>query len=69
MLLIANVIAWPVAYFQILIWLQNFEYHISIDLETFVFATLISFILAMMTVGLKIMKASTKNPVEALRYE
>ena len=69
MLLIANIIAWPVAYIQILNWLQNFEYHINIDFYVFALATLFSFILALMTVGIKILKASNKNPVEALRYE
>jgi len=69
MLLIANIIAWPAAYFQILKWLQNFEYHINIDLYVFALATIISFLLALMTAGIKIVKASYKNPVAALRYE
>jgi len=69
MLIIANIIAWPLAYFQILNWLQNFEYRISIQLYVFVLATGITFLLAIITVGFKIVKASLKNPVEALRYE
>ena len=69
MLLIANIIAWPLAYLQVLSWLQNFEYQINIQLNVFVLATVITFLLAIATVGLKILKATFRNPVEALRYE
>jgi putative ABC transport system permease protein len=69
MLLAANIIAWPLAYLQVLKWLQNFEYSINIQLHVFVLATAITFLLAIATVGFKILKATFRNPVEALRYE
>jgi len=69
MLMIANILAWPLAYIQVLSWLQNFEYRINIHLYIFVIATAITFFLAIVTVGFKILKATFRNPVEALRYE
>ena len=69
MLALANLIAWPLAYLLVLNWLQNFEYQIEIQPYVFILATAITFILAIITVGFKILKTTFRNPVEALRYE
>jgi len=69
MLIIANIIAWPITYIQVSNWLQNFEYHIEINLYVFFIGTLLSLLIAFLAVGVKIIKSSMKNPVDALRYE
>jgi putative ABC transport system permease protein len=69
MLALANLIAWPLAYLLVSNWLLNFEYQIKIQPYVFIMATAITFLLAILTVGFKILKTSFRNPVEALRYE
>ena len=67
--LVANIIAWPIAYFAVDRWLQNFAYRISIGIGTFITAALSAFVIAWLTVGYQAIKAARANPVEALRYE
>jgi len=67
--LIANIIAWPVIYFVMNQWLQNFAYRINIGLGTFVLSGLLALIIALLTVGYQAVKAARANPVDALRYE
>jgi putative ABC transport system permease protein len=67
--LLANIIAWPLAYIAMNQWLQNFAYRISIGLGTFVLASVLALIIALLTVGYQAIKAARANPVEALRYE
>ena len=67
--IIANVLAWPIAYVAMNKWLQNFAYKTSLGLSTFLFATIIALLIALATVAYHAIKASLSNPVEALRYE
>jgi putative ABC transport system permease protein len=66
---IANVIAFPVAYFVLSRWLQNFAYRTTLSLWVFILSALLGFVLAMLTVSFQAIKAATANPVESLRYE
>jgi ABC-type antimicrobial peptide transport system permease subunit len=66
---LANVFAWPVAYWFMRNWLQDFAYRTTIGWELFLMAGLLSFGIALLTVGWQSFSASSKNPVEALRYE
>ena len=66
---IANVIAWPIAYFTMSRWLQDFAHRINIGLSAFVLAGSIVLVLALMTVSYRAIKAARANPVDALRYE
>ena len=66
---IAVLIAWPLAWFVISIFLQNFAYRIEIGLVPFILGGLIVLTIAALTVGYQAVKAATANPVEALRYE
>jgi len=68
-ILIANVIAWPIAYFAMNRWLQDFAHRINISLSTFVLAGLIVLVIALLTVSYQAIKAARANPVDALRYE
>jgi putative ABC transport system permease protein len=67
--LLANIIAWPVAYFLMDNWLDNFAYRISMPWHGFVFAGLLALIIAIITVSSLAFKAANANPVEALKYE
>lgn len=65
----ANIIAWPIAYYAISKWLQNFPYPVGIGLGTFVISTLITLVIALITVGFQSTKAARANPIDSLRYE
>jgi putative ABC transport system permease protein len=69
LILLANVIAWPIAYFTMNRWLQNYAYRIEIGLSAFVLAGLIVLVMALLTAGYQAIKAARANPVDALRYE
>jgi putative ABC transport system permease protein len=67
--LIANTIAWPVAYFTMHRWLQNFAYRMNIGLWIFALSAALSLIIALLTVGYQSVKAALTNPADSLRYE
>jgi len=69
MILIAGVIAWPVAWFVMLFWLQNFAYRVSLTVWPFLLSGLSALAIALLTVSWQAMRAATANPVESLRYE
>jgi len=67
--LIANIIAWPLAYYVMNNWLENFAYRIRIKLDIFIFSCIIAVVIAMLTVSYHSIKAARANPVNALKYE
>ena len=67
--LIANVIAWPVAYIAMSRWLQNFAYRAGIGFGAFFLAGGLALGIAFLTVGYQAVKASLADPVRSLRYE
>jgi putative ABC transport system permease protein len=69
LVLIANVIAWPLAWFAMNHWLQDFAYRIDISWWMFVLAGGLALLIALLTVSTQAIKAALANPVEALRYE
>ncbi len=66
---VANIIAWPLAYYMMTKWLQNFAYRIGIDLWPFVLASILAFLIALITVSYQSVRAALTNPVDSLRYE
>ena len=66
---IANVLAWPVAFFAMDKWLQNFPYPVKIGIGTFFLTATFAFVIAFFTVGFQSVKAARANPVDSLRYE
>lgn len=66
---IANVIAWPIIYFVMNGWLDNFASRISIGVWVFLVAGFLVLIIAVITVGFKTLRTAKSNPIEALRYE
>jgi putative ABC transport system permease protein len=69
LVLVANLIAFPVAWYAMNRWLESFAYRIHIGWETFIFAGGLALIIALLTVSTQAVKAALTNPVEALRYE
>lgn len=69
LVLIANVIAWPLAYYAMQRWLQGFAYKINLGVWVFVLSGLIVLLIALATVSAQAIKAATANPVDSLRYE
>jgi predicted permease len=69
LVLVATIIAWPVAYFTMNQWLQNFAYRIGIGWWVFVFSAGLTIIIAFLTVSYQSIRAATANPIEALRCE
>jgi putative ABC transport system permease protein len=67
--LVANIIAWPLAYFAMNKWLQNFAYRTSIGMETFVLSAILALLIALFTVSFQSIRAAISNPVDSLRYE
>ena len=68
-IVVANFIAWPVAYLVMNRWLQNFAFRIQIGWVHFLATGGISFAIAMLTISYQILKTATANPVDSLRYE
>ncbi|MFQ5631660.1 MAG: FtsX-like permease family protein, partial [bacterium] len=62
--LVANLIAWPVAYYAMNKWLQNFAYRINIELWMFVLAGGLALLIALLTVSTQAIRAALANPVE-----
>ncbi len=66
---LANLIAWPVAYYLMQRWLQNFAYRTSLSITLFIFSGLLGLAIALLTVGYQAVRAARANPVDSLRYE
>ena len=69
LVVIAAVIAFPVAWYAMSHWLQSFAYRIHIGWWVFVLAGIIAFLIAFATISIQAIKAATANPVKSLRSE
>ncbi|MGB7297249.1 MAG: ABC transporter permease [Candidatus Aminicenantales bacterium] len=69
LVLLANIIAWPVAWYLLQRWLRGFLYRTQIRLDIFVAAGALTVFIALMTVSYQSIKAATAKPVDSLRYE
>jgi putative ABC transport system permease protein len=69
LVLLANVIAWPVAWYFLNQWLQNFLYRTGIRFDIFIAAGAVTFIIALVTISYQSIRAATANPVDSLRHE
>jgi putative ABC transport system permease protein len=67
--LMANVIAWPVAYFVMKNWLQNFAFRIDMGWSVFILSGITTLFIAISTVALHTVRAARANPVKSLKYE
>ncbi|GAA4105381.1 ABC transporter permease [Mucilaginibacter panaciglaebae] len=69
LVLIANLLAWPLAWYAMHKWLENFAYRTDIRLNVFVFTAVLSIVIALMTISFQSVKAAISNPVKSLRSE
>ena len=65
----STIIAWPVGFFSMNSWLENFAYRTSIGADTFLISAALALVIALGTICYQVTKASRANPVKALRYE
>jgi putative ABC transport system permease protein len=68
-ILLANIVAWPVAWYAMHLWLQNFAYRSSLNPLLFLLAGVLSMIIAALPVGYQAIKAAVADPIDSLRYE
>ncbi len=69
LVLVANLVAWPVAYFLMQRWLASFAYRIDMSVWVFVASAVCAFMIACLTVGSVAARAASTKPINALRYE
>ena len=62
-------IAWPVAYYAVHNWLDNFAIRIRIGWEIFLLSGCLALVISLLTVCYQSIKAALANPVDSLRYE
>ena len=67
--LLANILAWPLAYYIMNNWLQSFAYRTGVQLQSFFLGALLAFFIAVLTVSYHTVRAAVANPVDSLRYE
>jgi putative ABC transport system permease protein len=67
--LMANIIAWPVSWWAMKKWLENFAYRVEIPHWVFLVAGILAFMIALATVSFHAVRASRQNPGISLRYE
>jgi putative ABC transport system permease protein len=67
--LIANLIAWPVAYYYLHGWLESYAYRISLNPFYFIGAGVVALLIAWVTVFAHAQRVARANPIHALRYE
>ena len=69
LVLIANAVAWPIAYLAMSRWLDNFAYRTDLSWWIFAIAGGSAVLIALLTVSFQAIKAAVSNPVDALKYE
>ncbi len=65
----ANIFSWPIAYFVMNKWLQNFAYRTPIGLWSFFLAAAMAIMIALITICYQSLRAALANPIDSLRYE
>jgi putative ABC transport system permease protein len=68
-IIFSNAIAWPITYYAMDKWLQNFAYRTSMQWWMFILAGGAALVIALLTMSWQTVRAATTNPVESLRYE
>lgn len=69
LILVANLIAWPIAFYFMNQWLDTFAYHIEMNFLLYILAACIAIVIAILTVSAQTLKAATSNPAQTLKYE
>ncbi|GHN01282.1 ABC transporter permease [Cytophagales bacterium WSM2-2] len=69
LVLIANLVAWPIAWIMMGKWLNSFAYHVDMNLLAYLLAAFAAVFIALATVSAQTVKAAMTNPSKTLRYE
>jgi len=69
LIMIANLISWPLAWFGISSWLDNFSRHINIQWYLFAVSALVTILLTLIITSIHAIRASRMNPADTLKYE
>lgn len=69
LILVANIIAWPLAYIVTDNWLQNYSYRIGQSVSSYITVCLLVFIVAFLLISVQCFRVAVSNPVKSLRTE
>ena len=69
LILVASIVAWPIAWYFMAKWLNDFAYHIEMTISTYLIAGALTVVIALLTVGTQTLKAALVNPATILRNE
>jgi putative ABC transport system permease protein len=69
LVVIANIFAWPIAYYGVTKWLEDYPYRIGIGILPFIIAGALALLITLLTVGYQAFKAASANAIDSLRYE
>jgi putative ABC transport system permease protein len=69
LVLLANVLAWPLAWWAMHKWLEEFTYRVELNAFIFIVAGVMALLIAIVTVSFQALKVAIANPVDALRDE
>jgi|ETNmetMinimDraft_26_1059896.scaffolds.fasta_scaffold01220_4 putative ABC transport system permease protein len=67
--LLANIIAWPIAFYFLDNWLSNFHYRINMPYWVFFASGILALVLAILTVGYRAFRSATSDPLDSIKYE
>jgi putative ABC transport system permease protein len=69
LIIVANLLAWPLAWFFMNKWLDSFAYHINMDIAIYLVSAFAAILLALITISTQTIRAAMTNPSNTLRYE
>lgn len=69
LVVVANALAWPAAWYLMNQWLNSFAYHISMNFLVYLAAAVVAVLVALVTVSVQTIRAAMSNPAQTLRYE
>jgi putative ABC transport system permease protein len=67
--MVANLVAWPIAWYAMNIWLQNFYHRVTLEWWIFLASGILALVIAGLTVGWLAVRSAIANPIDSLRYE
>jgi len=69
LVLLSNLVAWPLAYLAVHNWMLEFAYRIPLDIWLFLTGALASLLIALLTIGYQSLKTALADPARVIRYE
>ena len=69
LILIANLIAWPIAWYAMREWLSGFAYHVEMSLFTYLLAAVLALVITLVTISSQTVKTALTNPATILRND